>query len=165
MNTPRITLIAALSRETRAIGFQNQLLWDMPDDMSHFRSLTIGHAIIMGERTYRSIGRALPKRVNVVLTDNPVFTSEEVLVARNIDEALRIARAHEEEEVFVIGGGSIYTQFLERADRLYLTLVEGEFEADTFFPEYRELFEEKEITGSGESGGYPYQFVTFERKI
>jgi dihydrofolate reductase len=162
MNTPRISLISAIAESNRAIGKNNELLWDIKADMQHFRLLTTGHAIIMGEKTFHSIGRALPNRANIVITDNKEFSAPSILVAYSIDEALELSGLHETEEVFVIGGGSIYTQFLSHADRLYLTLVAGEFEADIFFPEYTEftkVVEEK----SGQEGEYRFRFVTLEK--
>ncbi len=162
MNQPRISLISAIARSNRAIGKNNELLWDIKADMNHFRTLTTGHAIIMGEKTFHSIGRALPKRTNIVLTDNASFQAEGVEVVYSIDEALAAARQYEAEEAFVIGGGSIYAQFLPYADRLYLTLVDGEYEADVFFPEYPEFTRVVEEQ-SGEEGEYRFCFVTLEK--
>lgn len=142
---PSISMIVALATGTRAIGLGNALLWDIPEDMAHFKRTTTGHAVIMGERTYASIGRALPNRVNIVLSKDPSFAQAlpaGVLVAGSIDEALALAREQEQEEVFVIGGGQVYTQFLPLADKLYVTEVAGDFEADTFFPEYKNDFTE-----------------------
>jgi dihydrofolate reductase len=162
MNNPRISLISAIAESNRAIGKNNELLWDIKADMNHFRTLTTGHAVVMGEKTFHSIGKALPKRVNIVLTDNSDFQAENVVVARSIDEALEVARLHEAEEVFIIGGGSIYTQFLPFTSRLYLTLVAGEYEADVFFPPYDE-FTQIVAEESGEEGEYRFRFVTLEK--
>ncbi|MEK9174064.1 MAG: dihydrofolate reductase [Patescibacteria group bacterium] len=162
MNQPRISLISAIAESNRAIGKNNQLLWDIKADMDHFRTLTTGHAIVMGEKTFHSIGKALPRRVNIVLTDNREFEAENVLVGYSIDEVLELARLHETEEVFIIGGGSIYTQFLPLASRLYLTLVAGEYEADVFFPEYSQ-FTKVLAEESGQEGEYRFRFVTLEK--
>ena len=162
MNQPRISLISAIAESNRAIGKNNQLLWDIKADMDHFRTLTTGHAIVMGEKTFHSIGKALPRRVNIVLTDNREFEAENVLVGYSIDEVLELARLHETEEVFIIGGGSIYTQFLPLASRLYLTLVAGEYEADVFFPEYSQ-FTKVLAEESGQEGEYGFRFVTLEK--
>ena len=162
MNQPRISLISAIAESNRAIGKNNELLWDIKADMHHFRSLTTGHTVIMGEKTFHSIGRALPKRINIVLTDNHEFQAENVMTVYSIDEALAVAKLHEEEEVFVIGGGSIYTQFLPKADRLYLTLVAGDFEADVFFPQYEE-FTKVLASEDGQEGEYLFRFVTLEK--
>lgn len=162
MSKPRISIISAIGEADRAIGKANALLWDIKADMAHFKRLTTGHTVVMGERTYHSIGRALPNRVNIVLTDNKDFDAPNVLVAYSLEEALELAKLHEKEEVFVIGGGSIYTQMLPFTDRLYLTLVEGSFDADTFFPDYSEfthcIEEEK-----GSEGEYSFRFVILEK--
>lgn len=163
MNNPRISMIAALAERDRAIGFKNSLLWHIPKDLQHFKELTAGHAIIMGEKTYWSIGgKPLPKRTNIILSDNPDFHEADTVRASSLDEALTKARAVETEEVFICGGASVYAQYLPKADRLYLTLVEGQYEADTYFPDYREfgkvISEEK-----AEDGQYQFTFVTLEK--
>ncbi len=162
MPQPRISLISAIARKDRAIGKDNALLWHIPEDFKHFKELTSGHAIVMGENTYRSIGRPLPNRTNIVLSQTPDFAPEGIVVVRSIEEALEKAKAMEQEEIFIIGGASIYRQFIPLADRLYLTLVEGEYEADTFFPEYDEfvrvLSEEKM-----DNGAHQFSFVTLEK--
>jgi len=162
MNQPRISLISAIAESNRAIGKNNELLWDIKADMNHFRNLTTGHTVIMGEKTFHSIGKALPRRINIVLTDNQEFQAENVMTVYSIDEALEVAKLHENEEVFVIGGGSIYAQFLPLANRLYLTLVAGEYEADVFFPEYSE-FARVVAEENGEEGQYKFRFVTLEK--
>jgi dihydrofolate reductase len=131
----QVNIIAALGAETRAIGKENDLLWKIPGDLPRFKRLTTGHPIIMGERTFASIGRPLPGRTNIVLTHDTQFAPPGVLIAHSLEEALRKAEA-EDEEVFVIGGGQVYAQALPVADRLYLTLVHDGAEGDTFFPAY-----------------------------
>ena len=162
MEKPRISLISAIAKQDRAIGKDNALLWHIPEDFKHFKELTTGHAVVMGENTYRSIGRPLPNRTNIVLSQTPDFAPEGIIVVRSIEEALEEARAAEQEEIFIIGGASIYRQFINAADRLYLTLVEGEYEADTFFPEYTEftkILSEETI----DNGTNIFSFVTLER--
>ena len=139
MVNTRISILAAISKENRALGFQNKLLWKIEGDLPRFKALTTGHPIVMGRKTYESIGRPLPNRTNIVITRNPDFKPEEVLVASSIKEALDIAKENEKEEIFIIGGGEIYKQGIAFADRLYLTVVEDEPEADTFFPDYSEF--------------------------
>ncbi len=159
---PRISIIAAIAEKDRALGKNNALLWDIKADMKHFRECTTGHAVVMGEKTFHSIGRALPNRINIVLTDNADFQAENVIAVYSIEEALQVAKENESEEAFIIGGGSIYTQFLSHADRLYLTLVEGEYEADVFFPpftEFQKVINEREE----EEGSYRFRFVTLEK--
>lgn len=155
-------MIAAIARGSRAIGKDNRLLWSIPEDMRRFRSLTTGHAVIMGQRTYESIGHPLPERTNIVLTQDKTFQAPGCVVCYSLEEALSIARERERNEVFVIGGGSVYMQFLPQADRLYLTLVDGDFDADTFFPEYGEFTRVVESERGG-SDGCRYEFVTLER--
>lgn len=160
---PKISMIAAIAREDRAIGFKNKLLWHIPEDFKHFKELTSGHAIIMGENTYRSIGKPLPNRTNIVLSLTPDFSPEGVVVVRSLDEAVAKAREEEKEEIFICGGASIYRQFLPLADRLYLTLVEGRYEADTYFPEYEKEFG-KVVSEEGlRNDTYQFSFVTLER--
>lgn len=157
-------MIAAIATKDRAIGFQNQLLWHIPEDFKHFKETTLGHVIIMGENTYRSIGRPLPNRTNIVLSQDKGFAPEGCSVVRSVEEALEKARSVEKEEVFVCGGASVYRQFFPYADRLYLTLVEGEYEADTFFPDYGDFSRELSRRVS-EDGTYRYSFVTLEREL
>lgn len=155
-------MISAIARKDRAIGFKNALLWHIPEDFKHFKETTSGHAVIMGENTYTSIGRPLPNRTNIILSLTPNFSPEGCIVVQSIEEALIKAKEVERDEIFIIGGASIYRQFLPYADRLYLTLVEGDFEADTFFPDYSEftkvLSEEKQ-----DNGKHQFSFITLER--
>lgn len=161
MPTPRLSMIVAVD-ESRAIGKDNRLLWHIPEDLKHFKELTAGHTVIMGENTYHSIGRPLPNRTNIVVTLNQALTLDGALVVHSLDEALEVARHKEPQEIFVIGGASIYKQFLPRIERLYLTLVSGTHEADTFFPDYSEftkvISEEKH-----DNGEYQFTFFVLER--
>lgn len=162
MNTPRLSMIVAVD-ETRAIGKDNKLLWHIPEDLQRFKELTNGHAIIMGENTYRSIGRPLPNRTNIIVTLNQDLELPGCVVVYSLEEALKQGKEHESEELFVIGGASIYKQFLPQIDRLYLTLVEGKHEADTFFPEYSDftkvVSEEKH-----DNGTYRFTYYVLERE-
>lgn len=163
MAHPRISMISAIACKDRAIGKDNALLWHIPEDFKHFKDLTNGHVMIMGENTFKSIGKALPGRTSIVLSLTPGFAPAGCFVVGSIDEALAIGREHEQEEIFIIGGASIYKQFIALADRLYLTLVEGDFEADTFFPEYDEftkVLHEETI----DNGKYQFAFVTLEKE-
>jgi len=128
----KISLIVAMG-QNRAIGKDNQLLSGMPNDRKYFKSITMGHPIIMGRKTYESIGKALPGRQNIVITRRPDYHAEGAEVCCSPQEAL--ARCHGE-EVFIIGGQAIYEEFIGQADTLYITLAHQDFEADTFFPEY-----------------------------
>ena len=163
MQKPRISMIAAVAKKDRAIGKDNALLWHIPEDFQHFKSLTRGHAIIMGENTFKSIGKALPGRTNIVLSLTPDFAPADCFMVHSLDEALAVAKEHELEEIFICGGASIYKQFIPLADRLYLTLVEGDFEADTFFPEYGE-FTKVISKEKVDNGKYQFVFVTLEKE-
>lgn len=133
-----ISIIVAIGKN-RAIGRNNQLLWDIPEDMDHFKKTTLGHTVIMGEKTYQSIGRPLPNRKNIVVTLDKNFQAEGVEISYSLDEVLKKFK-ETDEEVFVIGGGQIYNLSLPYADKLYLTIVDDAPEdADTFFPDYSEF--------------------------
>jgi len=132
---PKISIICALA-ENRAIGKDNRLLWHIPEDLKRFQKLTRGHVVIMGRKTFESIGRALPERVNIVISRDLDFKPENCLVASSFEDALEKARQMEKNEIFIIGGGQVYNQAINQADKLYLTIVPGSYEADTFFPDY-----------------------------
>lgn len=163
LSRPCISIIAAIARGNRAIGRDNKLLWHIPEDMKYFRELTSGHAVIMGQKTFESIGRPLPNRTNIVLTLDENFSPKGVTVCHSIEDALEKARKVEQEEVFIIGGGMVYSQFLPLAKRLYLTVVNGSFEGDTFFPEYEEIFTKVVICDKREDEKYKYEFIVLER--
>ncbi len=129
--SPRITLIAAMARG-RVIGINNSLPWDLPADMKHFREQTMGKPILMGRKTYDSIGRPLPGRHNIVVTRDASLRIDGCTVVQSIDAA--ISAAGEVDEVMVMGGASFYQQLLPRADRLVLTLIDLEVEGDAWFP-------------------------------
>ena len=129
-----ISLIAAIGKNNE-LGKKNTLLWDLPADMKHFRETTRGHTVIMGQKTFESIGRPLPNRRNIVVTRDDNFKIEGIEISMSLEDTLA-SFANSTEEVFVIGGGQIYKQSIEKADRLYITHVDMEDkEADTFFPE------------------------------
>jgi len=163
MHIPTLNIIAVLSTQTRAIGKDNALLWHIPDDLQHFKKLTMGHPIIMGRNTFESIGTPLPGRVNIVLTRDVGWSHEGVVVCHSFEEALAQATDADKKEIFIIGGAQLYTLALPRADRLYLTLVNDAKEGDVYFPEYSDLpFIEK----AREDRAYhelAFAFVTLER--
>lgn len=161
MQKPLISIICSIARD-RAIGKDNKLLWQIPEDLAHFKKITSGHVVLMGQKTYESIGKPLPNRTNVVISDDYSFNPEGVVVTRSLEEGLSKAREIEKEEIFIIGGGSIYRQYLPMTDKLYLTIVEGDYDADTFFPDYSEfknlILEEKTTDGQ-----YNFKFVELVR--
>lgn len=158
-----IALIAALGTRTRAIGKDGGLLWHLPGDLPRFKTLTLGNPVIMGVRTFMSIGTPLPDRTNIVLTYEPTWTHPGVTVCHSIPEALTIAQSLSSGEIFIIGGGSVYEQTIEYADRLYLTLVEDDTEGDTFFPEYAHLPFVETTRIPQEANGMRFAWVTYKR--
>lgn len=126
-----ITLIAACS-ENRVIGKDGTLIWHIPEDLKRFKKLTLGNPIVMGRKTYESIGKPLPGRTNIILTRDKNFKVENCLVYNKISDVLEI---FEKNNIFVIGGGEIYKQFLDKADRIELTLIHKNFDGDTYFPQ------------------------------
>lgn len=133
-----ISLISAIARD-RGIGYKNKLLVHLPPDLKHFKEITKGHMVIMGQTTYESMGKALPNRQNIVLTQDKDWKVDDATIMYSIEEALEYAKASSEEEIFFIGGASIYAQSIKFADKLYLTLIDATYQADTFFPEYDEF--------------------------
>ena len=161
MNNPKISLICAIA-ENRAIGKNNQLLWHIPEDFKYFKEKTIGHVIIMGQKTYESIGKPLPNRTTVVLSNDQNFNEDGVVLARTFEEVFQKARELEKDEVFICGGGSVYAQTIDLADKLYLTVVEGKFEADVFFPEYKEFTKIVSQRKSSDEN-FKYTFLELEK--
>lgn len=127
-----ISIIVAIA-ENGVIGGGNKLLWNIPDDLKRFKRVTSGHSVIMGRKTFESIGKPLPNRRNIVITRNPEFRAEGIEVADSLNVALGLTKT--EGEVFVIGGGEIYRQALPMAKKLYITRVHAKYEGDTYFPE------------------------------
>lgn len=136
---PTISIICGLAETNNAIGHKNQLLWHIPEDFKNFKKVTSGHPIIMGQKTFESIGKPLPNRTNIILTTDKSFQANNCTITYSIPEAINIAKSLDSKEIFIIGGGQIYAQCMNLANKLYLTLVEGEFEADTFFPDYSQF--------------------------
>ena len=163
----RVTLIAALAKG-RVLGRDGEIPWRLPADLRRFQQRTMGHHLVVGRRTWESIGRPLPGRRMVVVTRQTGYRAPGARVVGSLDEALRVAEAAGESEVFVAGGGEIYRQALPRADRLDLTEVEWEVEAgDTFFPEidqaaWREV--SREAHPADERNPHPYTFVVYQRR-
>lgn len=159
----RIVLIAAMA-ENRVIGRDNQLPWRLSADLKHFKTLTMGKPIVMGRKTWESIGRPLPGRENIVVTRDTGYKAEGCQVVHTVDQALDIAG--ESEELMIIGGAGLYQQTLGRADRIYLTRVKAEVDGDVWFPEidpqqWHEV--ECESHSADENNEYEYDFVTLER--
>lgn len=160
-----ISIIVAIAANY-AIGKNNDLLWYISEDLKHFKKITSGHPVIMGKRTYESLPRRpLPGRENVVLTDIAGETIQGCTMVYSIEEALKWCEGRE--ECFIIGGGSVYRQFMPHSETLYITWVHKDFEADTFFSEISESEWEKIETEDhfSNENGFSYSFVTYKRKI
>lgn len=158
---PRLSIIAAMARD-RVIGIQNRLPWHLPEDLAHFRRLTLGHHIIMGRRTFESIGYPLPGRATVIVTRDAGFRPPGCVSAASLEGA--IAACGDDPEVFFVGGAQLYAQALPLARRLYLTEIDADFPGDAWFPEFdraawRETAREAHVAASG----LAYAFVTLER--
>ena len=155
----------AAAAENNALGKDNDLVWHLPDDFKRFKRLTSGHHIIMGRKTFESFPKLLPNRTHVVITRKDDYNPDSTIVVNSLKEAIRVSKL--DEQPFIIGGGEIYKLGMEVADRIELTRVHGEFEADTFFPEInkedwklvKEDFHEKD-----EKHNYSFTYLTYERK-
>ena len=159
-----ITLIVAMGKN-REIGKENQLLWHLPKDLKRFKELTSGYPIIMGRKTYESIGKPLPNRTNIVISRKNDWFEEGILIVGSIKEAVKFAKKIDE-EVFIIGGGNIYEQTIDLADKLEVTLVDAELGADTFFPKINEKIWQKtneERHQKDEKNEFDFCFQTYER--
>ena len=160
-----ISLIVAIS-EDNGIGFGNELLWSIPADMKRFKNLTYGNTVIMGKKTWDSLPKKpLPGRTNIVITDNPLDKFEGSITVFSIEEALKVCK--ENAENFIIGGGSIYRQFMPVADRLYITHIHKKAPADIYFPEIKsDVWEPVEIEDHKaiEDQDLPYTYIIYHRK-
>jgi len=159
-----LSIIVAIA-SNHAIGKNNQLLWHLPADLKHFKQLTTGHPIIMGRKTFDSIGRPLPNRRNIVITRQSDLKIEGTEVVNSLDEALALCKA--ENEVFIIGGAELYRTALPLVQKIYLTTVHQAFDADAFFPELdlKEWLETEKVTHApDEKNTLSYTFSTLERK-
>lgn len=161
-----LSIIVAMAAN-RAIGKDGDLIWHLSRDLKHFKAITTGHTVVMGYKTFLSLPnhKALPNRRNIIISSRLEQAPEGFELANSIDDALKLV--HDDDEVFIIGGGSIYEQFLPKTDRLYLTRLDKEFEADTFFPYIN--FEEwslvdVEVIDDDTQVEYSYRFETWERK-
>jgi len=152
-----ISIIAAVSKNG-VIGVDNKLPWDLPEDLKRFKELTTGNVVIMGRKTYESIGKPLPNRINIVITRNKDFFVSGVLTANSLDSAL--LKAGGNKDIFIIGGGEIYEQSMGFADKLYITEVDMEVEGDTKFPT---ISNQWSVTEENEfNGGW---YVTYSKNV
>jgi len=159
-----LSLIAAVGKNNE-IGKDNRLLWNMPADLKYFRNTTSGHPVIMGWNTFKSIGRPLPNRQNIVISIDSAWNAEGVTTVGSLEEAVDLLKG-KDEEVFVIGGALTYAQAISLADRLYITHVDASFDADTFFPQidkniWHEVSSDPHLPD--EKNPLPYNFTIYEK--
>jgi len=166
----KLALIAAYA-QNRVVGRDNKLPWHLPEDLQYFKRCTTGKAIIMGRKTFESIGRPLPNRTNIVISRNAEFQPEGVKVVNSLEQAIELAEAVNEingvEEVMVIGGAAIYELALPLADRLYLTHVHADVNGDAYFPEvdFSDWNEEQRMDHfASDNNPYDYSFVVYDKK-
>ena len=172
MKGPRVAAVVAIGKN-RELGKEGKLLWHIPDDLKRFKELTLGHPLIMGRKTFESIvsylGKTLPGRTNIVVTRHPddmmeiVSPSSGVIVVSSLEEGIEKAKTLDDKEIHIGGGAQIYEQALPYIDKLYLTLIEDEKEADSFFPPYEKEFTKKVFEEVREWKGLKYRWVDLER--
>ncbi|MFB4163163.1 dihydrofolate reductase [Alteribacillus sp. JSM 102045] len=159
-----ISFIAAMD-ENRVIGYENKMPWHLPADLKHFKEVTSGSPIIMGRKTFEAIGRPLPDRRNIIVTNNKDFSADGCEVIHSLEEVKKFADT--KEEIFVIGGETLFEQLMPSADRMYLTIIHDTFPGDTHFPAWHEeewSISEKKQGSFNEKNPYPHTFYTLERK-
>jgi len=159
-----ITIIAAVA-SNNALGKDNQLIWHLPADLKRFKKVTLGHHIIMGRKTFESLGKPLPKRTTIIITRNKDYKQEGCIVVNSLQQAIEAAKA--DENPYILGGAEIYKQAIKIADKLDLTLVDQSFEADVFFPKidftiWREAA--REDFKADENNNYNFSFISYLRK-
>lgn len=158
-------IIIAAHDKNRVIGFQNQLPWHLPEDLKRFRDITMGHALIMGRKTFESIGKPLPGRKNIVVSRDPLRQFESVTMARSLEEALE--KVPPNQKAFVIGGSGLFKEAFEKAEEMMLTLIDAEYEGDVYFPAYDinnfEVIDKSENKISPQQN-ISYSYLTIRRK-
>lgn len=165
MKQPTISLVVAAALNN-GIGLGNQLLWHLPADLKHFKNITWAGVVIMGRKTFESVGKPLPGRLNIVITSNAQWEHATVLTAKNLDEAIALATAQHFKEIFIIGGGQVYNEALAKAEFVYLTRVQATLQADTFFPELNNTQWQcisKEAFKADEKNAFDLSFEKWER--
>lgn len=164
-NKPVLSAIAAMS-SNQVIGNKNQLPWHLPADLKHFKAVTSGHPVLMGRKTYESIGKPLPNRTNIILTHTTNYSAPDCLIIHTMEAAISMAVELEMDEIFVIGGAEIFKQLLPQIQRLYLTQIHHTFDGDAFFPDlnpadWKEV--SRELHHADDKNNYDYSFIVMER--
>lgn len=160
MTGRRIALVVAMARNG-VIGAGNALPWRLPDDLKYFKALTMGHCIVMGRKTYESIGRLLPGRQNVIITRQPDYTVPGAWVVHSVEQALAACEC--KDEIFVIGGAELFRELIGRADRMYVTELLQDFEGDVYFPPYDRSAWREVSRDRRRAADLEYHFVVYER--
>lgn len=162
---PVLSAVAAMA-ENRVIGKNNQMPWHLPADLKHFKTITSGHPVLMGRKTYESIGKPLPGRTNIILTRDIQYSAPDCVIVHSLEDAVSLANELDMDEIFVIGGAEVYRQLLPQIQRIYLTMIHHEFDGDAHFPELK-MEEWKEISRERHEGDekneFDYSFVLMER--
>ena len=158
-----LSIIVAIA-ENNVIGCDNQLIWHISEDLRYFKRITSNHTVIMGRKTFESIGKPLPNRKNIIITRNPNFKADGCTIVPSLDAATELVKG--ENESFIIGGGSVYQSAMPLADKLYITRIHRNYDGDTYFPEIGDEWQEVERQDfeRGEKYEYPFSFVTYTRK-
>ena len=159
-----ITIMAAVA-ENNALGNNNQLIWHLPADLKRFKKLTLGHHVIMGRKTFESLGKPLPHRITIIITRNPGYKATGCIVVNSLEEALQAAAA--DDNPFILGGAEIYAQAMEIADHMDITHIHHSFDADAFFPPIdAKIWKEisREDHPANDRNPYPYSFVQYKKK-
>ncbi len=160
----KISMIAAMAKN-RVIGADNQMPWHLPADLGHFKRTTLGKPVVMGRKTYQSIGKALPGRLNIVISRSSEFSVDDATVVQSCEQA--IEAAGKVDELMIIGGGTIYQFFLPLCYRLYLTEIDLNVQGDTYFPDYQAAADwnliESNSFAADDKNKYPYTFITLDR--
>lgn len=162
-----IRSIIVAQSQNRVIGINNTLPWHLPSDLKRFKAITMGHHMIMGRKTYESIGKPLPGRTSIVVTRNKTLVFEGCIMAHSLTEAFEIAEKNKDSEAFVIGGAELIKQSIDSCDKLYLTTIHQDFEGDTFLDALSSYWKETEciVHAPDEKNSYAYSFITYEHKI
>jgi dihydrofolate reductase len=164
--TVKVSMIAAMAKN-RVIGSNNQLPWHLPADLKHFKELTVGKPILMGRKTFESLGKPLPQRTNIVVTHNHDYQAEGCVIVHSLSEGLQRAKDELASEAVIIGGADIFAQSLSFAHTMYLTIIHEEFLGDSYFPEFN-LDEWQEVDhhrhSKDEKNLYDYSFITYVRR-
>jgi dihydrofolate reductase len=158
----KLSIIVCIA-DNRGIGFENKLLFRIPNDLEHFKQKTLGHVLIMGQKTFQSIGKALPGRTTIIVSNDRDFKAGNVKILYSLEDAILEARNIESDEIYICGGGSIYKQTINLADKLYLTLVSSSPQADVFFPEYPQFSKVVYESSVMEYNDLKYRFLELEK--